>query len=344
MPETAAQAATNEPRPGVSIIIPTYNRARVVRRAVESALAQTYPNLRVLVVDDGSSDATHDTLRAYDQDPRFRIVRHERNRGASAAKNTGLSSLGRETDYFGILDSDDALSVGAIEALADVLETAGDQYSMALGWCRAVPGGAATGTMTHDSGQVTYDDVLSARFAGEFWHLARRDLLGTLRFEDRAIGGEASVWWQLLRARPGWLLPNVVRDYDVSGSDRISLIRYSPADALGRMWACHGVLLAVGNDLRARYPRRYAGWLMEMAKWAALGGDRVRARAGSRQALRVDLNLRSLFIAVIALLPPSSLRALVRLRSGGRALAAAVADNGSSAIGPRSGHANLGTR
>jgi Glycosyl transferase family 2 len=336
----SASRATDRARPGVAIVIPTYNRAHGVERAIDSALGQTYPNLRVVVVDDGSSDSTPDVLRTFAEEPRLCVVRHDRNRGASAAKNTGLAQLGAETVYVGILDSDDTLTAGAIETLAGVLEASDDRYSMALGWCRAVPGGGPTGVMTHRSGPITYDDALSSRFSGEFWHLARRDLIGTDRFEERAIGGEASLWWPLLRARPGWLVPDVVREYNVSGADRISLIRYSEADALGRMWACTSMVSAVGGDLRDRYARTYAGWLTEMAKWAALGGDRARARAGSRQALRVHPNLRSLFIVAIALLPPRVLRGLVRLRSAAGA-ASGVMRGAARAAGGRTRHAEL---
>ncbi len=50
----------------VSVIIPTYNRAKLVKEAVQSALSQTYKNIEVIVIDDGSTDNTRDVLRHYD--------------------------------------------------------------------------------------------------------------------------------------------------------------------------------------------------------------------------------------------------------------------------------------
>ena len=75
--------------PEVSVIIPTYNRARVLRRGVESVLAQTYQDFEVIVVDDASSDDTQDVLLKI-TDPRLRLIRHETNRGATAARNSGI--------------------------------------------------------------------------------------------------------------------------------------------------------------------------------------------------------------------------------------------------------------
>jgi glycosyltransferase involved in cell wall biosynthesis len=88
-------------RPAVTIIVTTYDRARLVPRAIDSVLRQTYPNVDLVVVDDGSRDDTSEVLAQYDDDPRVRIVRHDRNRGVTAAKNTGLSGLSDACTLFG---------------------------------------------------------------------------------------------------------------------------------------------------------------------------------------------------------------------------------------------------
>jgi|SRR5690242_18649085 GT2 family glycosyltransferase len=87
----------------VSVIIPTYNRAPVLRRAIESALSQTYPAIEVVVADDGSSDDTADLVRSLG--PRVRYLRQE-NAGVSAARNFGMRNARGE--FVAFLDSDDA--------------------------------------------------------------------------------------------------------------------------------------------------------------------------------------------------------------------------------------------
>lgn len=294
------------PRPATTIVITTYNRAGLVTRALDSALAQTYPNLRVVVVDDGSTDATETALRSYEDDPRVRIVRHDRNRGVTAAKNTGLDALPGDAVYFGILDSDDTLPPTALETLADAFEQRADRYSMIIGWCESVPPGTQTGFAPHlvdRTGEVSYEDVLAGRFTGEFWHIARHDLLGSMRFEERAAGAEGALWWRMLRARPGWVIPDVVRTYDTTGTDRVSIPAYSRRAATAMMWSRRALLDAVGADLKAKYPRIYGEWLGDVAKWAALAGDRATARPAARGAFRLAPSLRTTMLLVAAVAP-----------------------------------------
>lgn len=89
----------------ISVVIPTYNRAEFVERAVRSVLGQTYTDLEVLIVDDGSTDDSRDrieTLRHADR--RIRYFCHDSNRGAQAARNTGIQAA--SGPYVAFLDSD----------------------------------------------------------------------------------------------------------------------------------------------------------------------------------------------------------------------------------------------
>lgn len=89
--------------PLVSVIIPTFNRANLLPEAVNSILAQTYPDFEIIVVDDGSQDETAATMKAI-QDKRL-IYLHQDNAGRSAARNKGLQFARGE--YIGFLDDDD---------------------------------------------------------------------------------------------------------------------------------------------------------------------------------------------------------------------------------------------
>jgi len=104
-------------RPLVTAAIPTYNRARYLREAVESALAQTYENVEVVVVDDGSTDDTARVVEPYLD--RIRYVR-QANAGRSAARNRGIEE-GRGV-YVSFLDSDDRWLPDKLEHHVSVLE------------------------------------------------------------------------------------------------------------------------------------------------------------------------------------------------------------------------------
>ncbi len=87
--------------PLVSVVIPTYNRANVVTRAIRSVLSQTYQNLEIIIVDDGSEDGTVKALTRFSG---IRIIT-QCNRGVSAARNAGIAKCQGELIAF--LDSDD---------------------------------------------------------------------------------------------------------------------------------------------------------------------------------------------------------------------------------------------
>lgn len=88
--------------PTVSVIIPTYNRADTILRAVKSVLSQTFQDWELIIVDDGSTDDTIEKIR--DIDPRLKIITQQ-NQGASVARNVGIqASCGK---YVAMLDSDD---------------------------------------------------------------------------------------------------------------------------------------------------------------------------------------------------------------------------------------------
>jgi glycosyltransferase involved in cell wall biosynthesis len=96
--------------PLVSVIIPTFNRAPVICRAVESVLAQTYTNYELIIVDDGSHDCTSQIISPYEK--RVRLIVQE-NRGVASARNTGIRNSGGELLAF--LDSDDEWLPGKLE-------------------------------------------------------------------------------------------------------------------------------------------------------------------------------------------------------------------------------------
>ena len=92
----------------VSVVIPVYNSARYLRKAIESVLCQTYRNYEVVLVDDGSTDSSGEICDEYAQhDGRIRCF-HRRNHGVSSSRNFALDKIEGDCLYF--MDSDDELS------------------------------------------------------------------------------------------------------------------------------------------------------------------------------------------------------------------------------------------
>ncbi len=90
--------------PQVSVILPIYNRGHLIKRAIVSVLNQSLRDLELIVVDDGSTEEIEKIVTSFD-DGRIKYIRHEANRGAGAARNTGIRASRGE--YIAFQDSDD---------------------------------------------------------------------------------------------------------------------------------------------------------------------------------------------------------------------------------------------
>lgn len=100
----AASVQTVGGEPLVSVVIPTHNRAPLLRRALQSVCAQTYANLEIIVVDDASTDDTRAVVACFG-DARIRYLRNEENKGGAGTRNVGVRAACGE--YIAFLDDDD---------------------------------------------------------------------------------------------------------------------------------------------------------------------------------------------------------------------------------------------
>ena len=98
----------------ISIIIPAYNAAKYIKRCIISLLNQTYKNIEIIVVNDGSTDNTLDILKNYD----IKVINQE-NLGVSCARNNGLKNC--SGDYITFVDSDDYVDKNYIEDIVNIL-------------------------------------------------------------------------------------------------------------------------------------------------------------------------------------------------------------------------------
>lgn len=140
-PEGASRAANTllPPRCDLQIIVPAYNVERYLESCMDSVLSQqTKFSYHVILVDDGARDRTPEICDKYADDPRVTVI-HQKNKGLSGARNTGLKEIFGKYVFF--LDSDDLLLPGAIDALLDTA-FAHD--------CDLVQGGASYVFETHD--------------------------------------------------------------------------------------------------------------------------------------------------------------------------------------------------
>jgi glycosyltransferase involved in cell wall biosynthesis len=157
------------PRELVSVVIPCYNQAQFLARAVESALAQTHPPLDVIVVDDGSTDDTLQVARGYP----VRII-SQRRQGVCAAVNNGVAACAG--DFFLRLDADDELEPTYVE---ETLAALRGSPGAAFAYTEFVHFGARTGSYPVEE--------FSAESLAERNYVHASALMRTSAF--RAVGG-----------------------------------------------------------------------------------------------------------------------------------------------------------
>ncbi|MBR1967477.1 MAG: glycosyltransferase family 2 protein [Lentisphaeria bacterium] len=108
----------------ISIIVPVYNVEPYLPRCLDSIINQTYKNIEIIIVDDGSTDNSGKICDAYTaKDPRIKVI-HQENQGLSAARNTGLKLVSNEWITF--VDSDDFISQDCISKIINILHNHND--------------------------------------------------------------------------------------------------------------------------------------------------------------------------------------------------------------------------
>jgi len=108
-------AAGNRALPKFSIVMPNYNKEKYVAQAIESVLRQDVERWELIIVDDCSTDGSLKIIESYLGDNRIKLIKQQTNRGKSAAMRVAIAAV--QSDYFGVLDSDDALTESAVSTM-----------------------------------------------------------------------------------------------------------------------------------------------------------------------------------------------------------------------------------
>lgn len=115
--------------PIVSVIIPTYNRAHLIGRAIQSVLNQTYQDFEIIVVDDGSTDNTKEVVENFrKENKRIRYIWYEKNKGGAVARNIGIRDA--KGEYIAFLDSDDEWMPKKIEKQISLFDRCSDSIGV----------------------------------------------------------------------------------------------------------------------------------------------------------------------------------------------------------------------
>jgi glycosyltransferase involved in cell wall biosynthesis len=317
--------------PTVTIAIPTYNRVAYLRRAIQSALSQTYPLLQVIVSDNCSDDETAEAVSAI-RDPRLMFLRQEKNLGMVGNWNECLKHATGE--WFLLLSDDDYLEEQAAEKLVGALEWSEDPERIGMVYCR-------TWEVDRHDRKRSIDPIPPLReeardFALQYF-LGNRKMhpcSTLLRTADlRQIGGytqdsvvlavDAMVWSRILLKRG--LIAGVA---DALSSYRIHPARTTTShqtevwqkdiERLIELWsqAFHDSSAAVRHQFHYA-ARKYESWEMAAIINQSAGSPRGRIRAigiyyACRRSFAGPIGKLNLLVGIAKLLLPEFLKRPIR--------------------------------
>jgi len=276
-------------QPTFSVVIPTYNRAELLQRAIRSALNQTFEDFELLIVDDCSTDQTGKVVESF-LDERLRYIRHDMNKGAPATRNTGISQA--RSEYVAFLDDDDEYLPNYLAEMSRAFEGASSEVG--FGWCggrwltytSAGPIVTREGTWQPPPFQDREEAYLSfvrSRHIGTNCGLAfRKSCFSTVGlFDERLTGGAEDTEFFI----------RIVRHYDfIVVPDILIVIHLHPGSHLRTYSAkkAHDYEHIIDKNMEAllEHPDLWStlhyktGWLHYHA------GDKTQARKFMGQALR----------------------------------------------------------
>ncbi len=299
--------------PLISVIMPVYNGEKTIRETIESVFNQTFPDWELIVINDGSQDATLEILNSI-QDPRLRVFSYP-NAGQATSRNRGISQACGE--YISFIDADDLWTPDKLEAQLQVLQ-ANPQAAVAYSWTKCIDEvGQVSRRGSHISvtGDV-YKNLLVVNFLENGSNpLIRRQALNEVgSFDESLTPAEDWDLWLRLAAR---------YHFEVVSSPQI-LYRVSVKSATANVWRLEAACLEVIERAFTQAPesvehlKKYSlGNTYKYLTYKAIEGppERKKGLVAARflwQAVRNDpalLRTKVLFkvllkIAAITILPP----------------------------------------
>lgn len=214
--------------PLISVIVPVYNVERYIKRCVDSILAQTYTNLEIILVDDGSTDCSGEICDVYAKENMRVKTIHQKNGGLSSARNTGICHA--NGIYYAFVDSDDYIAIDYIAYLYRLLQE--NQAQIAIcGYKKVLENDAKikenldpkvnTVNAYHSEEalfQLLYQRKMITSACGR---LFRSELFEKIRFPEKKLHEDVAVMYRLFDASEKIVCTNAEKYYYFQRGDSI---------------------------------------------------------------------------------------------------------------------------
>lgn len=259
--------------PIISVVIPAYNAALYIGSAIDSVLAQTYPAIQIVVVDDGSTDATPALLHPYWQAEKIICIRQE-NKGLAAARNAGIRAS--SGDYIALLDADDLFlpeKLARQAAYLDAHPRCGVSYCGLWHFDDAAPDTMLMLDYAYYSGAEVFPALLKKNFINPLSVVMRRSVFDAVGYFDESLrrSEDWDFWTRAAYASVRFdYLPERLAKYRMSTTS----LSYDPAGEIERKHTSLGIFsrlsMRMSHAERARYRMRWILFFHRMKLWYAM--------------------------------------------------------------------------
>lgn len=284
-------------KPTVSVIIPTYNRAHLLPRAIESVLNQTYQVFEVIIIDDGSTDKTREVVKSFTT-PNIKYIKFEKNKGAAAARNIGINVARGE--FIAFQDSDNEWCreklTKQVELFKDTPSRLGVIYSGIWRIKNNKKNYVPSDKISKTEGNI-YEMILMGNFIDLSAAIVKKECFSEVGLFDESLPCLQD--WEL------WI--RISKRYDFKYLKEPLVNAYYTSDSIsinyGKLIVAVEYILNKHFDEFKKYKRALVKRYIYLAHLVYLSGDTGRGRRYLLKALRkYPLNMKSLLFLLLSFL------------------------------------------
>ncbi len=290
----------HDQHPKVSVVIPTYNRAHLISRAIQSVLDQTYQDLEIIIVDDGSTDNTEEIVKSF-KDERIRFIRYDKNKGASAARNTGIRAS--KGEYIAFQDSDDEWFPDKLEQQMKVFRISPPEIGVVYSGFYRIEADkkiyVPSDFITQKEGNI-HNELLKGNFVGTPAVLIKKECFENTKYFDENL--PALEDWEL------WI--EISKHYVFKYVNKPLLYTYSTRDSVNlnesNMLKAHEIIIKKHLDDFKKNKKILSDNYFFLGTWLCSNGDFKKGRIYLTNSIKVNnLNLKAMSTLFVSLLGQS---------------------------------------
>ncbi len=285
-------------KPLISVIMPTFNRAWCIKRAIDSVLNQTYQNFEIVITDDGSTDNTEEIIKSIN-DERIKYFKFSENLGVIEARNSSvINSKGKWLIFF---DSDDELKPNAIDIflkniesdikiyMANLIDTSTNIPKLNDFWKHK---------FKKQNNIATYNDFICNIATGDIVPFIKKELLEIVPYKTGSKRNLHIFWHELFKHSNVKFIDDIVLICHTEHEDRITKLREKHAT----LWidGIKEYIEKFKDDITSKCPKHMAFHYKSLGIYQYFSGDKSGARRTFLRALEYNLCDYKVWIYLVA--------------------------------------------